>query len=47
LYGTGDGMNTPDDIETILDDYFDDMVDDSEIEKIKTISQQIKVELEE
>jgi glutathionyl-hydroquinone reductase len=40
-------MGDLEDIETILDDYFDEMVDDSELDKIKSLPTKIKKELEE
>ena len=33
--------------EEFIDDYFDDMVDDSELDRIKSISDDLKKELEE
>jgi|TARA_R100001460_G_scaffold44611_1_gene81443 hypothetical protein len=33
--------------EIIVDDYFDDMVDDSELDRLKSISDELKKELEE
>ena len=33
--------------EEFIDDYFDDMVDDSELDMIKSISDDLKKELEE